>query len=157
MLKLFFASSALIPVIFLSLNVQAKSGVEASQPEGLSYNVSVDQKLDQMSDCQTTEIPVYFHDQYVTQHSAELINTVADVTQNCKIESLNMVLYNNNETSDMMSGREGQLKSYLQATDLDAPIEARIEESERDSLWLNGRRAVIEFNLKRKTELVATS
>ena len=157
MLKLFFASSALIPVIFLSLNVQAESSAEPDRTESLSYNTSVEQKLEEMGDCQSGEIPVYFHDQFITQHSAELINTAAEVTYNCEIEAVNVVLYNNEETPEMMSGREEQIISYLQATDLKAPIDATVEDSNRDSLWLNGRRAVIEIKLNPKVDLVAAS
>ena len=157
MLKLFFASSALIPVIFLSLNVQAESSAGPDKTESLSYNTSVEQKLEEMGDCQSGEIPVYFHDQFITQHSAELINTAAEVTYNCEIEAVNVVLYNNEETPEMMSGREEQIISYLQATDLKAPIDATVEDGNRDSLWLNGRRAVIEIKLNPKVDLVAAS
>lgn len=157
MLTLFFASSALIPVIFLSLNVQAESSAEPDKTESLSYNTSVEQKLEEMGDCQSGEIPVYFHDQFITQHSAELINTAAEVTYNCEIEAVNVVLYNNEETPEMMSGREEQIISYLQATDLKAPIDATVEDGNRDSLWLNGRRAVIEIKLNPKVDLVAAS
>ena len=157
MLKLFFSSTALIPVILLSLNVQAESSANSTKSESLTYNTSVEQKLEEMSNCQSGEIPVYFHDQFITQHSAELINTASDVTNNCDIEALNVVIYNNEETPEMMEEREAEIKSYLQATDLHGPIYSKVEQSDRDSLWLNGRRAVIEIKLNQKTDLVATS
>ncbi|CAM3743110.1 hypothetical protein [Litorimonas haliclonae] len=157
MLKLFFASSALIPVIFLSLNVQAESNGSSLRKESLSYNTSIELTIEEMSNCQSGEIPVYFHDQFITQHSAELINTASDVTNNCEIEALNVVVYNNDETLEMMKEREAEIKSYIQATGLRGPIYAKIEQGDRDSLWLNGRRAVIEIELNQKTDLVATS
>ncbi len=157
MLKLFFSSTALIPVILLSLNVQAESSASQTKTESLSYNTSVEQKIEKMSNCQSGEIPVYFHDQFITQHSAELLNTASEVTTNCEIKALSVVLYNNDETSEMMVEREDGIKSYLEATDLNAPIDVQVEQGERDSLWLNGRRAVIEIKLNQKTDLVATS
>jgi|GEM_PF-4719326 len=157
MLKLFFSSTALIPVILLSLNVQAESSANTTKSKSLTYDMSVEQKLNEMSNCQSGEIPVYFHDQYITQHSAELINTASDVTYNCDIEALNVTIYNNEETSEMMQEREAEIKTYLRATDLQGPIYAIVEKGSRDSLWLNGRRAVIEIKLNQKTDLVAAS
>jgi len=157
MLKLFFASSAMIPVIFMSLNVKAENSVSPPRAEGLSYAASIEQKIDDMSHCQSGEIPVYFHDAYITQHSAELINTASDVTRNCEIESLKVTYYNNGESVEIMSERENQIKLYLRETSLKAPLESKVEEGQRDSLWLNGRRAVIEIKLNPRSELVVSS
>lgn len=158
MLKLFFASSAMVPVIFMSLNVQAenKGNVAVSSPDQ-TYEMSVEQKLDRMSECLSGEIPVYFHDAYITQHSAELINMASEVTQDCEVESLKVTLYNNDESTETMGDREDEITLYLQATNSGVPVQTNIEEGQRDSLWLNGRRAVIEFDLKNRTDVVVTS
>ncbi|WP_416876985.1 hypothetical protein [Litorimonas sp.] len=158
MLKLFFASSAMIPVIFMSLNVQAENnGNISATSQDQSYALSVEQKLDRMSECRSGEIPVYFHDAYITQHSAELINMASEVTRDCEIESFKVTLYDNEEQPEIMADRKTEVTLYLAATNSGVPVQTRVEESQRDSLWLNGRRAVIEFDLKSRTDLVSTS
>ena len=158
MLKLFFASSAMIPVIFMSLNVQAenKDNITASSQDQ-SYVTSVEQRLDRMSECSSDEIPVYFHDAYITQHSAELIHMASEAAQNCEVKSFKVTLFNNDEEPEMMADRKNEINLFLKATDAGVPVQTNIEEGERDSLWLNGRRAVIEFELNPQSELVASS
>ena len=148
----------MIPVIFMSLNVQAenKDNITASS-EDKSYVTSVEQRLDRMSDCSSDEIPVYFHDAYITQHSAELIHTASEAAQNCDVQSFKVTLFNNDEKPEMMKDRKDEINLFLKATNADVPVQTSIEEGERDSLWLNGRRAVIEFDLKSRTDLVASS
>lgn len=158
MLKLFFASSAMIPVIFMSLNVQAgNEGAAAAPSEIQSYEISMEERLDRIGQCLPGEIPVYFHDTYITQHSAELINTASDITRDCNIESFSVTLYNTDEEPETLTGRETEIDLYLEATNSGVPVETRVEEGKRDSLWLNGRRAVIEFEFNEKPELVASS
>jgi len=154
MLKLLLCAAVLSPCVIMQVaaSVQVEE-VEYDKPSFESYFIHPE--FEQLVSCQTAELDIFFHDEYVTMHSAEYIAEAVILSKKCDdVEFTIQPIQPIYSTHDAMNAQEmteiqvNELSLVLEAHGVDANIADTQVQSEFDNLSENGRTAVLKIATK---------
>ena len=154
MLKLLLCTAILSPCIVMQF-------VSAIKTEAVEYNTTsfeayyIEPEFERLEACNTAELDVFFHDQYVTMHSAEYIAEAVEFSEKCDeveyvIQPIQPI-YSSDESMGIeevtvMQARE--LFLILKAHGVEAKIAETQIQTKFDSLSENGRTAILRIDIK---------
>lgn len=149
MLKLLLCSALLAPCFIMSFSA---SSVES---RGVTYNkISFDEaylepELDRLDNCQSAELDVFFHENYITTHSAEYIAEGIELSNTC--ENARYVITpivpasSQIDASDILNIQSDELSLVLKAHGITPVIAEPHVQTEFNSLSANGRTATLKI------------
>ena len=149
MLRLLFSTAAILPIAvipWLTDEGDALADVPVTTATATSASLDADPALAALADCTTEELPVFFHDSYVTLHSADYVHQGLDAAAACGAVDITIVpvLPANAapDEADESRARTAELAALIDAIGLDARVaEASVAPSE--ALFLNGQAALL--------------
>jgi len=153
MLKMLISSVALSPCFLWAVaGAQKPEPVEFSTPSFESYYI--DPEFERLEVCKAAEIDVFFHNQYVTMHSAEYIAEAIELAKKCEdVEYMIQPIQPIYALDEAMGPEEAteiqaeELLLILKAHGVDAKITETQVQSKFDSLSENGRTAILKIAL----------
>ncbi|MGJ8560342.1 MAG: hypothetical protein ACSHX3_08910 [Litorimonas sp.] len=110
-----------------------------------SFSETVEEKFDDLEACQTNEIAVYFHETYVTYHSAQVINDAMQLVAECDVNEVNVTLLDTPSQKRPVPTIRAELDAFGQAHNLADFIRYDIAETDHTTETLNGLAATIQF------------
>ncbi|MDB2438305.1 hypothetical protein N9W89_06280 [Hellea sp.] len=148
MLKLLFCSTLMVPFIYLqAFKSDDAPIIEANTP---SYQDFVETKLENFEQCQDTNITLYFHDTYLTSHSAEYLGESIKTAAPCDYDAATIITRipenASNETRAMLKEQSEELMAFVKAYDTPYDIDQKVVEIEVDTSYLNGGTSFVSFS-----------
>ncbi|RKQ69229.1 hypothetical protein DES40_2028 [Litorimonas taeanensis] len=114
---------------------------QPSTPERL--DVKLDESVEFSESCSQIDLDIYFHDQYVTMHSAEAMNDTVERAKDCNVETILVTFI---ETADAPNPAvKTELMAYLEALEVAHLTETHTLQREEDTRSLNGHAATLSF------------
>jgi hypothetical protein len=110
-----------------------------------SFSETVEETFDDLEACQTNEISVYFHETYVTYHSAEILNDAMQIVTECHINAVNVTLLDTPSDKQPVPTVRAELQAFGEAHDLAEFIRYDVAEIDHNTETLNGLAATIQF------------
>ena len=149
MLRLLFSTAAILPIAvipWLTDDGDALADVPVTAATATSASLDADPALAALADCTVEELPVFFHDSYVTLHSAEYVHQGLDAAKACGAVDVTIVPVLPadavSEETDESEARTAELVALIDAIGLDARIaDTAVPPSE--ALFLNGQAALL--------------
>lgn len=151
MFRLLLCSALITPWFILPFSASSVS------MQNFDYNkVSFDEayiepELDRLDKCQSAELDVYFHENYITTHTAEYIAEGIEISSNCKnisyVISPIVPASSGSDANDILDLQTQELSLILQAHGVKATISKPQIESDFNSLSANGRTAILKINI----------
>lgn len=153
MLRLLFCTAAIFPIAIIPW-MTSEADTLPVQVEDATYAALVtDPSLNALSLCEMGELPVFFHDAFVTTHSVEFIAEGLQSTEGCGSVDVTIIpiLPEYADEADFESSalRATELTAYVQAvaeiTDTPIAIEIANQPVKDDisTLYINGRAAIL--------------
>lgn len=106
---------------------------------------SFDETFAKLESCETNEISIYFHDEYITFHSAEIINEAMLRVADCDIDQVNVTLLDTASGDRPVSAAKSELMAYSKAHNLDTFVRYDIAKTADTTETLNGLTATVKF------------
>jgi hypothetical protein len=156
MLRLIFCIFAILPVGVIPW-VSTSANVEINKVRKLS-NV---QQMDilpprQLTECEAAQLPVFFHDDLITTHSADAIAASLNSTLSCdklQAEIIPIVPMDAKPKDyEMMYRRLSELNAYMDAASEQKNMTVIVKTSSQpvqddvSTLYMNGRAAILRFS-----------
>lgn len=121
MFKLLLVSTVMAPVAFISFwNSDAPTMPETE------WGTYVEPAVEKLSECQNADMSIYFHDIYITTHSAEYIFDgvrALSACQNVEFEIIPLMAETGNQKERALSLRQaGELQEYMRVAGFEAKI-----------------------------------
>ena len=162
MIKHLISIGTPLAVLALTTYSLAKDGnAVAAEPRGTGiYEQSMTQKMQMLSDCRSTSVDVFFRDEYIKYHSAEVVNEALLNAQNCGGGDIDIVIFdiNDNPLRSTYSVKT-ELSALLNVYNLTDYSNYEVEQTSLESrnsaqvnYLLNGLAAQIHFNLDKGTQ-----
>ena len=156
MFKLLFYSTVLIPLVSLSWMTTKADAVPKAAVD-MSYEARITEpNVKALTNCDTAEVPVFFHDDLILTHSAEFITESLQAASACGSVDLTIipVIPDDAEGRDLELSkiRLAELNAYVGAVTETAKINVRLEQVEKpvtdevSTLYMNGRAAIIQID-----------
>lgn len=154
MLKLLLCSALFTPcIMFQYLNSSETDDVVYSAASFDEY--FVEPVLNNLEACQTAEVDIFFHDEYMTTHSAEYLADAISLSSTCEgakyiikpIQPLTSRTAHMGQEA-LTKAQTQELSYFLEAHGVVSEISPTDVEDEFNSLSVNGRTAVLEIVIK---------
>lgn len=145
MLKLLIPAAICIPMIVLGSTYSSANTVEIENAP--NFDVIVEEKIEHLEKCETTEIPVYFHDDHITQHSAELLNDAAVASHGCNVTQVKLTIFDTTGEQDELKRMSQSMKDYILSAQVSGSISVDVKTIIPDTQSLNGRVGTVKFTL----------
>ena len=147
MLRLLFCTAAIIPIAILPWATEEADAIEADVVDASYAELVRDPSIAALSQCESGELPIFFHDELVTTHSAEFIHEGLEATQDCGAVTVEIVpvLPVHAETEDLAESlqRTAELREIVRLSGMEAVVSPEPQRPEGSSLYLNGRAAIL--------------
>lgn len=154
MLRLLFCSAALLPIAIIPWVNSGADTVDAIATSGFeqpSYAEAVRAPaIEALADCETSDLPVFFHDGLVTSHSAEYIQRGLRKAAACGDYDVTIVPVLPEDADgaerSLSVERTAELRELVRLSDetgADLSIGKTIEADEVPTLYINGRTAFL--------------
>jgi len=147
-LKLFFCSVLILPLIYVEAFLG--SDTEPMMTNVPTYHEFVEAKLDDFEDCQDTSLTMYFHETYLTHHSAEYLGKSIYSSEPCNYDSATIVtripIDATAETRLKLAEQANELVSFVKAHDATYNVRQKFVEIEIDTSYLNGGTSLVSFS-----------
>ncbi len=150
MMKLLLSTAAIAPCLFISLT-GFSTGIEKNIKANLpSFEEAyIEPQLEQLSNCRPAELDVYFHENYITMHSAEYIAEGVELAKDCTLPRYTITpiipTTSHIDEETIVKTRLSELKTMLEAHGVSSVIGNTVTQDTYDSLSDNGRTAKIEI------------
>jgi hypothetical protein len=147
MMKLLLpAAICSVVIIGSATSITARSALpntfEALTP---SFTESFEDKFHDLEACQSSEISVYFHDTYITYHSAELVNDAMQLAQRCALNEVKVTLLDTPSAQRSAPIVRAELEAFGKAHGLTNVVRYDVAEMKPTTETLNGLSATIQF------------
>ncbi|WP_298915978.1 hypothetical protein [uncultured Algimonas sp.] len=162
MLRLLFCTAAILPIGIIPWVSTKADTVEMEAPEASYAELVKAPNIDALSNCETGELPVFFHDSLVTTHSAEFILDGLEAAEDCGDVDVTIipVLPEGANAADMSQSvqRTAELSEYVEAAadagtfDVALDIAKAPTEEEISTLYINGRAAILRIDPESSAE-----
>lgn len=148
MLKLLLCSAFIAPCIILPFTGNAKSQMVSF--ETTSYEEAyVEPEFEQLENCEAAELDVFFHENYITSHSAEYIAEGIELSGICGDASFIITPIipsaSHVSASEVLTTQTRELSLILKAHGVTARVANADVETEFDGLSANGRTATLKI------------
>ncbi len=155
MLRLLFCSAALLPIAIIPWVSSDAGTINAVATSGSYDNPSYAEAvrapaIDALEDCEASDLPVFFHDGYVTSHSAEYIQRGLQTAAECGGYDMTIVPVLPSEAdSDERAqsvARTSELRELVRLSDetnADLSVAKTMESDDVPTLYINGRSAFL--------------
>lgn len=151
MIKLLLSSAFIAPCIILPLIGSANTSNMAFTTPSFE-DTYIEPEFKQLENCRAAELDVYFHEDYVTMHSAEYVADGIKRAEDCKNATYTITpiipttSYADEDT--ILNTRMSELTLILEAHGVEAVIGNSVVQQDYDSLSANGRTAKIKISFK---------
>lgn len=156
MLRLLFCTVAILPIGIVPWMTSKADTLDVELADATYAELVADPSLAALSDCETGELPIFFHDQYVTTHSAEFIIDAVEAADDCGEVEVTIIPvlpeYADADIERESVARTAQLAEYVDATARVTQADIRIDISEApfkddiSTLYINGRAAILRID-----------
>lgn len=128
MFRLIFIFTLLLPftAFFVTQGVAANESVDSAVSD--VFDTRIDKRLDALDACKSRALPIYFHDNIISLHSANLIHDAVQATDDCQITSVTVAVAATDDAKTLSSERATAALEHLDAADIDAPIYVRMSD-----------------------------
>ncbi len=149
MFKLLLSAVAMAPVIMFGVSGPAET--KAQKFETISFEeYFIEPVYKQLGNCESADLDIFFHDEYVTTHSAEYIAEAISISSNCSDTEyyihpilIGSSLFEAKENSDVLEMQTEELLSLLKAHGVNPKIAGVQIQRNFHSLAENGRTAIL--------------
>lgn len=148
MLRLLFCTASIVPIAFIPWMTTKAKPVPAVET---SYYDTADLEL--LSQCAADDIPVFFHDNLITSHSADDINTSLIAASDCGDMTVTVVPvlpdYADDRDLALADRRATQLLAHVDQVAEQTNTDMRLEivnpplREDISTLYINGRAAIL--------------
>ena len=151
MLRLLFCSAALLPIAILPFFTTEADALDVdASTEAVSYAEAVRApSIASLADCEAEDLPVFFHDEYVTTHSAEFIRDGLQAAEGCGAMEIVVipVLPDFAEAEDRAQSEERavELREMVRDSGYAVSISDEPVQEDGSALYLNGRAAILQI------------
>jgi hypothetical protein len=148
MLKLLLSSICAVPCILAPIFSQ--SGFEFGDYATASFEEAyVEPNLNQLDNCKSADLGIFFHDSYLESHSAELVRLSLEAAKVCSdveyiIQPISTTTANSQDM-DMVAAQTKELSQTLKALQVRSTVSEPMELKNADNLFLNGRTAILKI------------
>ncbi|WP_371395341.1 hypothetical protein [Fretibacter rubidus] len=129
MARLIFIVVVIVPVFALLFNTQGQAIEYQSEVESSIFETRIGHIVSELQDCDTHALPIYFHDEYLSVHSVDLIRDLDEIAQVCDIAAVTVIVNDGVETA-LAQSRVNTTLQHLEARELDAPLYSRMTDLE---------------------------
>lgn len=147
MLRLLFCTVAIAPIAILPWVTQEADAIEADAVDSSYAELVRDPSIDALSQCEEGRLPIFFHDELVTMHSAEFIHEGLAAVESCGDITVEIipVLPAHAESEDIAESlhRTAELQELVRLSGAKAVVADEPRRPEGSSLYLNGRAAIL--------------
>ena len=151
MLKLLLCSAMIVPCFIIPFTGAAKNQM-ASVYKTSFEDAYIEPELRQLERCKAAELDVFFHENYITTHSAEYLAEAIEIAKSCGNADFSITpiipTVSHIDEGDVLNLQTEELTLILKAHGVDAKITKADIQSEYNTLSANGRTATltIKFN-----------
>ncbi len=143
-------SLSITAILFFIISFCMTAVVKGQQSEKLvslkpNYGTVIENRLANVEDCGNANLPLYFHGQYITTHSAEALNNAYMMAAACDMNDINIQIFVTTENMDVSKGITKSLKSHVKALGMENTTNFEIIFTEPDTMKLNGHSATVSF------------
>ena len=151
MLKLLLCSAMIVPCFIIPFTGAAKNQM-ASVYKTSFEDAFIEPELKQLERCKPAELDVFFHENYITTHSAEYLAEGIEIAKACGNANFSITpiipTVSHINAGDVLDIQTEELSLILKAHGVNAEITKADVQSEYNTLSANGRTATlkIKFN-----------
>ncbi|GGX69955.1 hypothetical protein GCM10011309_19980 [Litorimonas cladophorae] len=151
MLKLLLSSICAVPCILAPIFSQ--SGFEFGDYATASFDEAyVEPNLNQLDNCKSANLGIFFHENYLESHSAELVRLSLEAAETCNdVEYIIQPISSakaNAQDLEMTAARTHELSQTLEALQVKSTVAEPVKLKNADNLYLNGRTAILKIVIK---------
>ena len=150
MIRFLFCSAAIIPVFFLPGVLQGSEADATPEAKPNTYVEFTNEKLEHLQDCESDSIGIYFHETYVTTHSAEYLQSAVDAVSHCDTPHIKLInLVQEDATPDetkLAKAQADEIEAFVESYDLEADLDRITRSVEANTRTVNGRAVLVEFD-----------
>ena len=148
MLKLLLYSAFIVPCVILPFT--ASTDDQIMSYKSVSFEKAyIEPEFEQLEKCEAAELDIFFHENYVTSHSAEYITAGLELSSACSAASYIIipVVPSNSyiDENDVLETQTQELSSLLNAHGINAKIADAEYQQDFNSLSANGRTAKLKI------------
>ncbi len=151
MSKLLLCSAVIAPCLILPFSASSVGKQDVVYDKVSFEEAYIEPELNLLDKCQSAELDVFFHENYITTHTAEYIAEGIELSSNCKnidyVISPIIPASSAADTRDTLDVQTQELSLILQAHGVKAKISEPQIQSDFNSLSANGRTAIIKINI----------
>ena len=148
MLKLLLCSAMIVPCFIIPFTGAAKNQMVSLHKTSFE-EAFIEPELKQLENCETAELDVFFHENYITTHSAEYLAEGIDIAKSCgKADFLITPIIPTSshiDAVDVLDVQTQELSLVLKAHGVNATVTKAIIQSEYNTLSANGRTATLKI------------
>jgi hypothetical protein len=154
MLKLLFCSALIAPCLILPLANSAEiAAISYNSANSVDFeDAFVEPVYKSLENCETSELDVFFHAEYITFHSAEYIEEALSLAKDCgSVEYVinpiqpSITPATNADETALVEAQTNELVLVLEAYGIDAKVGPTDVQDEFNSLSVNGRAAILKI------------
>jgi len=149
MLKLLLCSAFMAPCFIIPF-IGTSTESYITDYETTSYEEAyVEPEFEQLENCEAAELDVFFHENYITSHSAEYIAEGIELSKDCG--DANYVITpiipasSDAKAADIVDIQTKELSLILKAHGVNAKVARTDKQAEFNSLSANGRTAILKI------------
>ncbi len=147
MLKLLLCTAIISPCFIIPLSKISANTSLTSYTAPSFEDVFVEPELQRLENCQSAKLDVFFHDEYVTLHTAEYLAQAVKLAKSCDNADyvINPIVpeLQIGVTTDLLEAQVQELSLILKAHGIESRIADPQIQTEFNSLSVNGRTAIL--------------
>lgn len=149
MLKLFLCSAFIAPCFIIPFTgTSAESYI--TKYETTSFEEAyIEPEFSQLENCKAAELDVFFHENYITSHSAEYIAEGIELSKDCGdakyVITPIIPASSDDKAADIVDTQTKELSLILKAHGVNAKVARTDKQAEFNSLSANGRTATLKI------------
>lgn len=146
MLKLLLCSAMIIPCFVVPLSGAAKSQMTSVNKTSFE-DAFIEPEFEQLERCKSAELDVFFHENYITMHSAEYLAEGIEIAKSCGNANFTITpiipTASHVDKRDILDLQTKELSLILRAHGVEPIVTKADIQSEYNTLSANGRTAVL--------------
>ena len=151
MLKLLLSSMCAAPCILAPIFTQ--SSLEFGDYSTASFEEAyVEPNLNQLDNCKSADLGIFFHESYLETHSAEFVRLSLEAAETCDdVEYIIQPIFPataNDQDLEKVAAQTHELSQTLEALHVKSTVSEPVKLENADNLYLNGRTAILKIVIK---------
>lgn len=151
MSKLLLCSALIAPCLILPFSASSFGKQDIVYDKVSFEEAYIEPELDRLDNCQSADLDIFFHENYITTHTAEYIAEGIELSSNCK--NINYVISpivpasSGEDARELLNIQTQELSLILEAHGVKATVSEPQIQSDFNSLSANGRTAILKINI----------